>query len=143
MIKPVNGKYHFVCDKCEAVCEHAQEDLLFYWWFPREGEITDDVFIIGGSVWCADCYYPYFQPVDYNNYIKSDKWHWIREEKFKKAGYKCEICGAVKNLDVHHVTYKRLGREKMSDLAVLCRKCHKTLHREGAKQWTDIHLKTN
>ena len=33
-------------------------------------------------------------------------------------------------LDVHHLTYERLGREKDEDLRVLCRACHGDEHRQ-------------
>lgn len=30
-----------------------------------------------------------------------------------------------RNLDVHHLTYDRFGREELDDLVLLCRDCHK------------------
>ena len=44
-------------------------------------------------------------------------------------------------MDVHHRTYKRLGRERMSDLDVLCRAHHDIWHflqkvdRYSRKKW--------
>ena len=46
----------------------------------------------------------------------------------KKAGHKCSICGETENLNVHHLTYARVGCEKLSDLEVLCRGCHENEH---------------
>lgn len=31
--------------------------------------------------------------------------------------------------DVHHLTYKRLGKEQLDDLQALCRKCHEQKHK--------------
>jgi len=66
--------------------------------------------------------------VDYYIYIKSKEWKkkvaWIH--KIRKG--KCEICGARKKLDVHHLTYKNLGNEKEEDLQLLCRVHHKQAH---------------
>lgn len=56
MIKPVNGAYHFVCDVCARICKHDQGDLIVYWWQPRNGKITDDVYMLGDHVYCAYCY---------------------------------------------------------------------------------------
>ena len=46
----------------------------------------------------------------------------------------CEICGAIKNLDRHHVIPKRMGGRKNSvvsdetNLMTLCRRCHRNFH---------------
>ena len=37
---------------------------------------------------------------------------------------KCEICGRFGPMDLHHLTYERLGAEADSDLAPLCGRCH-------------------
>jgi len=42
----------------------------------------------------------------------------------------CEILSDGHFLHVHHLTYKRVGRENLSDLVTLCKRCH-----------TDIHLR--
>jgi len=33
-----------------------------------------------------------------------------------------------RNLEVHHLTYDRLGDERMDDLEVLCPDCHRKAH---------------
>ena len=46
----------------------------------------------------------------------------------------CEICGAIRNLDRHHVIPRRMGGRKNpavhdeSNLMTLCRSCHRNLH---------------
>ncbi|MCI0824362.1 MAG: HNH endonuclease [Chloroflexi bacterium] len=46
----------------------------------------------------------------------------------------CEICGAIRNLDRHHVIPRRMGGSKNpavhdeSNLMTLCRSCHRNLH---------------
>jgi len=43
----------------------------------------------------------------------------------KLAGNKCQKCGfSSTTLETHHLNYKNFGREKMSDLIVLCKPCH-------------------
>lgn len=66
----------------------------------------------------------------YQEYLKSAHWQEIRKEKLKEAGYKCEKCGAKESLDIHHLTYARLGHERMSDLQALCRPCHRKAGRK-------------
>ncbi len=39
----------------------------------------------------------------------------------------CRTCGATRDLEVHHRTYERWGREDIADVTVLCRGCHDLL----------------
>lgn len=67
----------------------------------------------------------------YKRHLASAKWKRIREEKLKQSQYRCAKCGISKwstSLEVHHETYDRLGGERLSDLIVLCHKCHQALH---------------
>jgi hypothetical protein len=53
----------------------------------------------------------------------------------------CWCCGAAEEvLDLHHKTYKRLGKERLTDLCRLCRYCHKQVHQlatgKGLSLWT-------
>jgi len=67
---------------------------------------------------------------DYYTYIISRAWRARRRQHLNNVGWKCEVCGARKFLEVHHLTYDRLGREKRKDLQVLCKPCHEKC-REG------------
>ncbi len=65
-----------------------------------------------------------------NGYLKSDHWQDGLRKKLKQAGYKCEICHKKTKLDIHHLTYIRLGDERLGDLQALCRSCHRKEHNE-------------
>lgn len=64
----------------------------------------------------------------YHDYIQSLAWK-IKASREKKAHPFCSLCGDPNNLNVHHNSYERLGRERRSDLTVLCEGCHKLFHR--------------
>lgn len=66
--------------------------------------------------------------IDYYEYLKTEAWQEQRAKIFKRDGFRCVCCEAEKNLEVHHVTYKNLGAEEVSDLVTLCRVCHEKLH---------------
>ena len=64
-------------------------------------------------------------PVGYNKYIKSKEWKEKRLVALKAANYQCSRCGRKENLQVHHLDYKYLYKERLHDVRVLCEECHK------------------
>jgi 5-methylcytosine-specific restriction endonuclease McrA len=69
------------------------------------------------------------QKLNYYKYISSKAWRRKREEAFNHHGRKCQRCRSIAKLRVHHKHYRSLGREKMTDLEILCDDCH-SLHHE-------------
>ena len=65
---------------------------------------------------------------NYKEYINSIEWDEKRSLRFRMDGFRCHMCGSPMNLECHHITYERLGNERLSDLITLCSKCHKRLH---------------
>lgn len=65
---------------------------------------------------------------DYQKYLRSDHWLELRSAKLESADWKCEKCKRKSNLQVHHISYVRLGKELLSDLMVLCERCHEKEH---------------
>ena len=66
---------------------------------------------------------------EYKKYLLTQSWKNKREEKLKEAKYKCQLCGKSNTeLHVHHNNYDNLCFEEMSDLIVLCKKCHEKFH---------------
>lgn len=68
----------------------------------------------------------------YKAYLLSDEWKAKREARKKKDGYKCKRCRSTKNLQVHHLTYKRIFNERLSDLVTTCDKCHNNYFHKNA-----------
>lgn len=64
----------------------------------------------------------------YREYMHSDAWQRRRRRAIKRAGYACQRCGTGERLEVHHLTYARLGKERPADLMVLCHACHAAEH---------------
>lgn len=62
-------------------------------------------------------------------YLRSIHWRLYRGKRIWLALHRCEHCGKrVRPLQVHHLNYKRLGRERIKDTMVLCKKCHEYEH---------------
>ena len=60
----------------------------------------------------------------YRDYLKSPQWRKVRLRRLKKDKYSCVLCESRLSLEVHHLTYRRLGWELLSDLRTLCHECH-------------------
>lgn len=61
----------------------------------------------------------------------SRHWQQLRRRALWRAAYRCEKCGAPpkrRSLDVHHLTYARIGRELLADVRVMCHSCHSQWH---------------
>lgn len=71
----------------------------------------------------------------YEKYMRSEAWAYKRQQRLTIDNNCCVMCGRpaerTKNgLQVHHVTYQRLGHENvLTDLCTLCPSCHKKIHR--------------
>ena len=66
---------------------------------------------------------------EYAEYLETKHWAKTRAAALKRADGKCQTCGGQRQLNVHHNTYDRLGKELPADLVVLCKSCHKLFHR--------------
>lgn len=73
----------------------------------------------------------------YVEYLDSEHWQTLRQQKLLAVDNRCEKCGAypkrlpggsLGGLDVHHLTYERLWNEPLDDLEVLCVRCHALEH---------------
>jgi hypothetical protein len=85
-----------------------------------------------GSLECIKYTKPYSLTTmndKYKTYLISDEWKQKRELVFQKKWRKCEKCKSENNLRIHHWTYIRIYKEKVSDLFVLCNDCHWEFHR--------------
>lgn len=83
----------------------------------------------------------HFSP-QYLAYINSKSWYAKRDLVLRKAGYRCWWCGSIWRLQVHHLTYERLGNERLTDLMVLCEGCHGWVTRfTRLARWTKKMLK--
>ena len=51
-----------------------------------------------------------------------------RAAVLRRCGGVCEGCGEAPAVEVHHLTYQRVGRELLFDLVGVCRACHDAAH---------------
>jgi 5-methylcytosine-specific restriction endonuclease McrA len=70
--------------------------------------------------------------ISYSDYIKSKEWRAVRKRYI--ASNMPQVCFACslprqQGFHIHHKTYKRLGRERLTDLVLLCEPCHAACHK--------------
>ena len=60
----------------------------------------------------------------YLQYLQSPEWSALRLTAIEQTGGKCQRCGYIGGLEVHHLHYRTLGRESQRDVLVVCKPCH-------------------
>ena len=67
-------------------------------------------------------------------YYSTEAWRKKRAEAFRIHGYKCAVCGTIKDLQAHHLRYFLNGKsifgheDPAKDLRILCKKHHPKGH---------------
>lgn len=70
----------------------------------------------------------------YHSYIDSFAWKSFKDRWRLSSLYKGEFCHALgcgrkDTLQFHHRSYENFGRENLSDVVLVCRSCHKKIHK--------------
>lgn len=63
--------------------------------------------------------------------LSQEQWDLIRKDAYRRAGYKCRICGRGNTrLEAHEKwSYdERKGLQKLEDVLALCKDCHQVKH---------------
>ena len=54
----------------------------------------------------------------------------LHEKVLRRDGWRCQCCGSMRNLQVHHRQSRSLlGNDTEENLIALCDQCHKRTHR--------------
>ncbi len=53
----------------------------------------------------------------------------LRQEVLRRDGWRCQSCGTMSNLEVHHKEFRsQSGNDSERNLITLCSMCHSSLH---------------
>lgn len=66
----------------------------------------------------------------YTQHLQSEEWGKTKARAYALYGKFCQACGKQRGLCVHHADYGKLGKEPLEDLRILCKRCHKNLHKK-------------
>jgi 5-methylcytosine-specific restriction endonuclease McrA len=54
----------------------------------------------------------------------------LRQQILKRDGWRCQSCGTMSNLEVHHMEFRsHSGSDSEENLITLCTACHARVHR--------------
>lgn len=81
-------------------------------------------------------YLPDGTRIDYNEYIRSHPhWQAVRKARFEFDNGQCVICHKSLTIyETHHVSYDRLGHERLRDVLTMCPSCHTVFHNNWQRQ---------
>jgi 5-methylcytosine-specific restriction endonuclease McrA len=61
--------------------------------------------------------------------LDSELYEHLRHEVLRRDGWKCQSCGTMSNLEVHHKEFRsQSGADSEQNLITLCAVCHATAH---------------
>jgi 5-methylcytosine-specific restriction endonuclease McrA len=53
----------------------------------------------------------------------------LRERVLRRDGWRCQFCGSMTNLEVHHQQFRsHSGKDSDVNLITLCTDCHSSIH---------------
>lgn len=75
--------------------------------------------------------------VDYKEYINSHPhWQKVRKARYDFDQHLCVVCRrdlTGEPYQTHHLSYQRLGRERLRDVVTMCDSCHHVFHQNWVK----------
>jgi len=62
--------------------------------------------------------------------LDSELYEQLRNQVLRRDGWRCQSCGTMSNLEVHHKEFRsHSGEDSEQNLITLCSACHATVHR--------------
>jgi 5-methylcytosine-specific restriction endonuclease McrA len=61
--------------------------------------------------------------------LEAEQYEDLRQKVFGRDGWRCQGCGTMANLEVHHKEFRsQAGDDSEENLITLCTKCHSSVH---------------
>ena len=62
--------------------------------------------------------------------LEADVYEQLRNQVLYRDGWRCQSCGSMSNLEVHHRKFRsQSGDDSEQNLVTLCATCHASVHR--------------
>ena len=64
--------------------------------------------------------------------LDADAYRRLHEEILERDGWRCQACGSLRGLEVHHVQLRsQAGDDSEHNLITLCSACHRRVHSQS------------
>jgi predicted HNH restriction endonuclease len=64
--------------------------------------------------------------------LDPEQYDLLRSQVLRRDGWRCQSCGAMSNLEVHHKDFRsHSGDDSEENLITLCNPCHARVHRSS------------
>jgi len=61
--------------------------------------------------------------------LDAESYEALRQEVLRRDGWRCQSCGTMSNLEVHHKQFRsHSGDDSEENLITLCARCHLVVH---------------
>ncbi len=61
--------------------------------------------------------------------LGTDAYHRLHQEILKRDGWRCQACGSLRGLEVHHIQRRsQSGDDSEDNLITVCSDCHRAIH---------------
>jgi ATP-dependent DNA helicase RecQ len=62
--------------------------------------------------------------------LDPESYQQLRQQVLRRDGWRCQSCGSMSNLEVHHKEFRsRGGDDSEQNLITVCVECHSIVHR--------------
>jgi 5-methylcytosine-specific restriction endonuclease McrA len=66
--------------------------------------------------------------------LDAESYSHLRRQVLERDNWRCQHCGAMSNLQVHHLKFRgRGGDDSEPNLLTLCAACHDQTHQHGSR----------
>jgi len=75
-------------------------------------------------------------PKQVPNRLEQQDYQELREHVLRRDGWRCQLCGSMTNLEVHHKQFRSHGgADHERNLITLCFDCHASSHGHLSRCW--------
>jgi 5-methylcytosine-specific restriction endonuclease McrA len=66
----------------------------------------------------------------------------LRHQVLGRDGWRCQACGAMSNLEVHHQEFRsQSGDDSKNNLMTLCNACHAAVHARNLRVFSCLQMR--
>ncbi|PYV67943.1 MAG: hypothetical protein DMG96_37845 [Acidobacteria bacterium] len=74
--------------------------------------------------------------------LEEENYRELRKQVLRRDGWRCQLCGSMTNLEVHHKQFRsHCGEDSEHNLITLCLDCHASTHGLLSRKFASIRTR--